>query len=88
MKDDSDEDEKIALISHVSNNDRLKFDSGFSHHMTGDTSKFKKLEHYNRSRVKFGNDAPCYMKGKGSIKPNEMIKCDNAYWVDGSKYKF
>jgi hypothetical protein len=32
--------------------------------MTGETSKFEKLEHYDGSSVKFGNDAPCYVKGK------------------------
>ena len=56
--------------------------------MTGDTNKFEKLEHYNGSCVKFGNDASCYVKGKGSIILNEKIKCDNAYWVDRLKNNF
>ena len=70
----------------MSKNDIWIIDSGFSHHMTGDTSKFDKIEHYNWIRVKFGNDATCYVKGKGSIKLNENIKCDNSYWVDVLKY--
>ena len=47
---------------------------------------FYKLEHYNGSSVKLSYDAPCYVKGKGSLKLNEKIKCDNACWVDGLKY--
>ena len=40
MKDDSNQDKKTNLISHVSKNDRWIIDSGCSRHMTGDTSKF------------------------------------------------
>ena len=41
IKDESkDEDNKMALISHVSKNDTWIIDSGFSHHMTSDKSKF------------------------------------------------
>ena len=47
MKVDFDEHEKSALISHVSKNDRWIIDSGCSHHVTSDKSKFEKLEHYN-----------------------------------------
>ena len=78
MKDDSYEDEKTTLISHVSKNDRWIIDSGFSHHMSGNTNNFDKLEHYNGIRFKFGNDATCYVKGKGSIILNDNIMCDNA----------
>lgn len=49
MKDDYDEDEKIVLIPHVSKNDKHIIDIGLSHHMTSDTSKFKKFKHYNGS---------------------------------------
>ena len=86
MKDDFDEDRKISLVSHVSKNDIWIIVCGYSHHIIGDKSKFEKLEHYNGSCVKFGNDAPCYVKGKGSIILNDKIRCDNAYWVDGLKY--
>ena len=41
MKDKSnDEGDKMALISHVSKNDIWIIDSGLSHHMTRDKTKF------------------------------------------------
>ena len=43
MKDDSDEDEATILISYVWKSDRWIIDSGCSHHMTGDKSKFETL---------------------------------------------
>ena len=81
MKDDSDENEKIELNLYVSKGDRWIIDSGCSHHMTGDKSKFQTLEYYKENCVKFGNDAPCLVKGKGSIRLTNKIKCDNTYWV-------
>ena len=36
--------------------------------------------------VRFGNDAPCLIKGKGSIKLIEEVSCDNAYYVEGLNY--
>ena len=36
----NDEGDKMALISHVSKNDTWIIDSGCSHHMTGDKTKF------------------------------------------------
>ena len=38
--------------------------TGYSHRMTGDRSKFKTFELYDGNTVKFGNDAPCLVKGK------------------------
>ena len=88
MTDESNEDEKTTLISHVNKNYIWIIDSGFSHHMTSDTSKFEKLDHYNVSSVNFGNDATCYVKGKRSIIMNYKIRCDNVYWIYGFKYNF
>ena len=65
MKEDSDEDEKIALITYVNKSDRWIVDSGFANHMTTDRSKFENIGPYKGSCVKFGNDVPCLMKGKG-----------------------
>jgi hypothetical protein len=65
VKDKSDdENDKMALISHVSKNDTWIIDSGFSHQMTGDKSKFEHLEDYDGGSVIFGNDKPCYVKEK------------------------
>lgn len=86
MKKDYDEDGKIVLISFVSKGDRQIIDSGFSHDMTSDKSKFETLEQYKGSCVKFGNNAPCLVKGKGLIKLTNKIKCDNVYWVKGLNY--
>ena len=36
--------------------------------------------------VRIGNDAPCLIKGKSSIKLIEKISCDNAYYVESLNY--
>ena len=61
-KDESnnEENEKMALISHVRKNDTWTIDSGCSHHMTSDKTKFEHLEHYDGGSVRFGNNEPCY----------------------------
>ena len=56
--------------------------------MIGDKSKFFTLTQYDGNSVRFGNDAPCLIKGKGSIKLTEKISCDNAYYVEGYNYNF
>ena len=68
MKDQSDEEEATALVTCINKNDRWIIDSGCSHHMTGDKSKFVNFTQYDGNSVRFGNDAPCQIKGKGSIK--------------------
>ena len=57
-------------------------DSGCSHHMIGDKGKFTTFTHYDGNNVRFGNDAPRIIKGKGSIKLIEKISCNNAYYVE------
>ena len=54
--------------------------------MTGDKSKFITLTYYDGNSVRFGNDAPCLINGKGSIKLIDNISCDNAYYVEGLNY--
>ena len=49
--------------------------------MTVDISKFGKFEEYDGETVKLGNGVPHPMKGKGTFKLNDNIKCDDAYWV-------
>ena len=82
MKDDSNED-TTTLISYVNKDDKWIIDSGCSHHMTGDKSKFKTFELYDGNNVKFGNDAPCPIKGKGSVVLIEKITHYNMYFVQG-----
>ena len=69
VKDESDDEdnEKMALISHVSKNDTWIIDSGCSHHLTSDKTKFEHLEHYDGGSVRLENNKPCYVKGKGCI---------------------
>ena len=54
--------------------------------MTGDKSKFITFTQYDGNSVRFGNDAPCLIKGKCSIKLIEKISCDNAYYIEGLNY--
>ena len=86
MKDESDEDEATTLVSCVNKNDGWIIDSVCPHHMTGDKSNFITLNYYDRNSVRFGNDAPCLIKEKGSIKLIDNILCDNAYYVEGLNY--
>ena len=85
MKDESDEDEATTLVSCVNKNDRWIIDSGCSHHMIGDIIT---LNYYDGNSVRFGNDAPCLIKVKGSIKLTEKILCDNYYYVEELNYNF
>ena len=54
--------------------------------MIRDKSKFITLNYHDGNNVRFGNDASCLIKGKGSIKLIEKIMCDNAYYVEGLNY--
>ena len=86
MKDESDEDEATKLVTYINKNDKWIIDNGCSHHMTADKSKFITFTQYDGNSVIFGNDAPCLIKGKGSIKLIEKISCDNAYCIEGLNY--
>ena len=57
MKDESDEDEVVALVTCVNKKDKWIINSGCSHHMTGDKSKFITFTQYDDNSVRFGNDA-------------------------------
>lgn len=54
--------------------------------MTGDRKKFLSMEDYDGGLVRFDNDAPCAVKGKGSIALNDKTICEDVYWVEGLKY--
>ena len=55
--------------------------------MIGDTSKFDKLEEDDGGTIKQRNCVPCPMKGRGTLMINDKIRFDDAYWVQGLKYK-
>ena len=81
VKDDSDNDEenKMALISDVSKNDKWIVDNGFSHHMTGDKINFEHKELYDGFSMRFGNNEPYCKKGKGCILLTNEHRCDDFY---------
>ena len=86
IKDESDEEEdKMKLISHISKNDTWIIDTGCSHHMTSDKEKIENFEDYDGGSVRFGNNEPCCIKGRGGISLTKEIICDNAYCVEGLK---
>ena len=86
MKDESNNDEEMALISQMRKNDTWIIDSGCSHHMTGDKTKFEYFEDYDGSSVRFGKNEPYCIKGRESISLTKELICDNAYWVEGLKH--
>jgi len=87
VKDESDDErDKMALISHVRKNDTWIIDNGGSHHMTGDKTKFEHFEDYDGSNVRFRNNEPCCIKGRGRISLTKELVCDNAYRVEGLKH--
>ena len=86
MEEDYDEDEETTLVSYVNKSDTWIIDIRCSHHMARDKSKFITLNYYDGNSVRFGNDASCLIKGKGSIKLIENILFDNTYYVEGLNY--
>ena len=87
MKDSFfDEDEATTLMTCVNKNDKWTIDSGCSHHMATDKSNFFTLTCYDGNSVRFGNDVPCLIYEKVSIKLIDKISCDNAYYVEGLNY--
>lgn len=61
-------------------------DSGWTHHMTDDRIKFLSMEDCNGGTVRLGNDAPCTVRGKGSIALNDKTNCDDVFWVEGLQF--
>jgi len=50
----------------------------------------KKLQSYSalekEKKISFGNDAPAFIKGKGSVHLKEKVKVGNVMYVDGLKH--
>lgn len=53
-----------ALVARVEEKDEWVIDSGCSHHMIGDKSKFVSLEKYD-GVVRFGNNIVGVIRGRG-----------------------
>ena len=51
--------------------------------MTREKTKFEHFEDYDGGSVRFGNNEPCCIKGRGRISLTKELVCDNAYWVEG-----
>ena len=66
-----DEGDKIAIIPYIRKNDRWIIDSGFSHHMTREKTKFEHMEYYDGGSVRFGNNEPCCIKVKRLYLTNQ-----------------
>ena len=49
-------------------------------------SKFGNLEHHDDRSVKFRNNEPFYVKGKGYITLTDELRCDNTCWVEGLEH--
>ena len=63
-------------------NDIWIIDNGCSHHITRDNAKFEHTEYYDGGSVRFGNNEPYNIKGKGCISLTKELICDNSYWVE------
>ena len=74
----------LSLI--LEKTDSCFIDSGYSHHATGDKFFFENIKPYDGGSVRFGNNEPCCIKGKGRISLTNELICDNAYWVEGLKH--
>ncbi|GLJ12935.1 hypothetical protein SUGI_0200970 [Cryptomeria japonica] len=70
----------------MDNSDDWIIDSGCSHHMTSDWSKFLSMKEFDGSVVRFGNVSPYMVKGKGFISLNGKSSADDVYWVEGLKH--
>ena len=73
------------LISQVEKKDWI-IDSGCSHHMTGDMSKFVKFRSHDGGIVRVGNNAACHITGIGSLELDDKTYIDDVYFVDGLKH--
>ena len=43
------------------------------------------MENYDSGSVRFGNNEPCCIKGKGYISLTNKLRYDNSYWVEWLK---
>lgn len=74
VKEDNTEEGDMTLISSSNQCGDWVIDSGCTHHMTSDRNKFLSMEDCNGGTMRFGNDDPSVVKGKGSIALNDKLK--------------
>ena len=86
-EDDLDREirEESVLISQVEKKDWI-IDSGCSHHMTGDMSKFVKFRSRYGGIVWVGNNTAYHITRIGSITLDGKTYIDDVYFVDGLKH--
>lgn len=61
-------------------------DSGFLYHMLVERRKFQNFKAYGGGTVKFDNNSPCIVIGKGIVVVNESTTYGDVSLVEGLKY--
>ena len=86
-EDDLDREirEESVLTSQVEKKYWI-IDSGCSHHMIGDMSKFVKFRNHDGGIVRVGNNVACHIIGTGSITLDGKTHTDDVYFFDGLKH--
>ena len=77
--------EASVLIWQVQKKDWI-IDSGCSHHITGDMSKFVKFRSHDGWTVKVGNNVAYHIIGIGSITLDGKTYTNDVYFFDGLKH--
>jgi hypothetical protein len=78
--------EEKTLVSHVEKKSEWIIDSGCSHHMTSDRHNFVKLNKYDGGIVKFANNTPRLIIGRGPISFDGKTYIDDVLFFDGLKH--
>lgn len=78
--------EEKVLAAKVEEKDEWVIDSGCSHHMTSDKSKFFNLEKYDGGVVRFGDNKACVIRGRGYIFLDGKHNTDDMMYVEGLKH--
>ncbi|GLJ44625.1 hypothetical protein SUGI_0937950 [Cryptomeria japonica] len=76
----------VATVLHARRHiNEWLIDSGCSNHMTGDKSKFVKLDKYDGGSVRFEDDQTTQIVGIGSISFDGKHNTNNVYYVKEGK---
>ena len=87
-KDDLDSEiiEEKSLVTQVEKKSDWIIDSGCSHHMTSDMTKFIKFRNHDGGIVRVGNNVTCHIIGTRSITLDSKTNIDDVHIVDGLKH--